>query len=69
MLAYLRAATENEVKITGLDALARNMKDLEDAVADLDGTITHVTFHPHDPQSIEQVIQQLYAAIYDKVAS
>ena len=57
------------MKITGLDALIRDMKELEKAVGDLDGDIAHVTFDPHDPQSIEQAIQQLYAAIDDKVAS
>lgn len=55
--------------ITGLDALVRDMKELEKAVAELDGDIARVSFDPHDPQSIEQAIQQLYAAIDDKVAS
>ena len=56
------------MKTTGLDALIRDMKELERAVGDLDGEIAHVTFDPHDPQSIEQAIQQLYTAIDDKVA-
>ena len=57
------------MKITGFDALASNMKELEEAVADLDGNIAHLTLDPHDAQSIEQAIQKLYAAIDDKVAS
>lgn len=57
------------MKITGLDALVRDMKELEKAVAELDGDIARVSFDPHDPQSIEQAIQQLYTAIDDKVAS
>ena len=57
------------MKTTNLDALVHNMKELEKAVADLNGVIAHFTFDPHDPQSIEQSIQKLYAAIDDKVTS
>ena len=44
------------------------MKELENAVADLDGAIARLTFNPHDPQSIEQAIQQLNAAVDEKIA-
>ena len=57
------------MKTTNLDALVHNMKELEKAVADLNGVIAHFTFDPYDPQSIEQSIQKLYAAIDDKVTS
>ena len=57
------------MKITGLDNLTRKMKELEKAVAELDGTIAHLTFNPHDPQSIEQAIQQLNVAVDEKIAS
>lgn len=57
------------MKISGLDALARNMKELEKAVAELDGDIAHVNFNPDDPESIELAIQKLNAAVDEKIAS
>ena len=56
------------MKITGLDALTRKIKELEKAVASLDGDIASLTFNPYDPQSIERAIQELNAAIDEKVA-
>ncbi|WP_420393251.1 hypothetical protein [Acuticoccus sp.] len=51
----------------GLDELIRKMKELEKATAALDGEITSVGFDPHDPQSIELAIQQMEAAIDERV--
>lgn len=55
------------VKITGLDALQRQLKELERALRDLDGGIANVRFDPDDPGSIERAIQQLNDAIDEKV--
>lgn len=57
------------MKISGLDALARKMKELEKAVAELDGDIASVNFDPHDPESIQLAIEQLNAAVDEKIAS
>jgi len=56
------------MKIKGLDALQRKFKELEKAAAELDGDLAEVKFDPHDPQSIEQAIQQLNAAIDERIA-
>ena len=56
------------MKIDGLESLMQKMKELERAAADLDGDIAHLTFDPFDPQSIEQAIQDLYAAVDERVA-
>ena len=56
------------MKTTGLDALSRKLSDLEKAVGSLDGDIAHLTFDPHDPQSIETAIQELCSTIDEKVA-
>lgn len=57
------------MKISGLDALARRMKELGQALADLDGDITQVRFNPHEPESIELAIQQVYDAVDERVSS
>lgn len=56
------------MKITGLDTLSRKLKDLERAIDSLDGDIAHLTFDPHNPQSIETAIQDLYSTIDKRVA-
>jgi Mg/Co/Ni transporter MgtE len=56
------------MKISGLDALARQLGEVEKAVAELDGDLAHVKFNPEDPQSIEQAIAQLNATIDEKIA-
>ena len=53
---------------TGLDALSRNLKELEKAIDSLDGDIAHLSFNQHDPQSIEGAIQQLYSTIDRKLS-
>jgi hypothetical protein len=56
------------MKITGLEELQKSMRELQNAVSELDGNIASVNFDPHDPQSIELAIQSAHAAIDDKVA-
>jgi hypothetical protein len=53
--------------IKGLDALIRKIKELEQAVAALDGDIAQLRFDPEDPQSIDRAIQQMEAAIDERV--
>jgi len=56
------------LRITGLDEIAKSMKELQEALSELDGEIGTVNFDPHDPESIEQAIQAANRAIDDKVA-
>jgi tRNA threonylcarbamoyladenosine modification (KEOPS) complex Cgi121 subunit len=53
----------------GLDNLVRQMKEMEKAISALDGDIASVSFDPNDPQSIELAIQQVEAAIDEKVGN
>lgn len=55
------------MKISGLDDLAKRMKELEKAISALDGEIGSVSFDPHDPQSIDIAIQKMEAAIDERV--
>ena len=55
------------MRITGLDALSRKFRELEKAVAGLDGDIARVSFDPHDPQSIEHAIQDVNSAVDEKI--
>lgn len=56
------------MKVSGLDALSRKLKEIERATAGLDGEIAQLEFNPHDPQSIEDAIQQLNSTIDGKLA-
>ena len=56
------------MKTSGLDALMRIVEELEKAIADLDGIIVHQTYNPHDPQSIEQAIQEFYLVVDERIA-
>ena len=51
----------------GLDELSRKMKELEKAIAALDGEIGSVNFDPNDPQSIEVAIQKMEQAVDERV--
>jgi hypothetical protein len=53
--------------IKGLNELSRKMKELEKAIAALDGEIGSVNFDPNDPQSIEVAIQKMEQAIDERV--
>lgn len=53
--------------IKGLDELSRKMKELEKAIAALDGEIGSVNFDPSDPQSIEVAIQKMEQAVDERV--
>lgn len=51
----------------GLDELSRKIKELEKAIAALDGEIGSVNFDPNDPQSIEVAIQKMEQAVDERV--
>lgn len=53
--------------IKGLNELSRKMKELEKAIAALDGEIGSVNFDPNDPQSIEVAIQKMEQAVDERV--
>jgi len=46
-------------KITGLDKLQKELKEVEQALIELDGELGIVNFDPHDPASIEAAIQSV----------
>ena len=56
------------MKTTGSDALLRKLKEVEKAVSGFDGRIANLEFNPHDPQSIDTAIQELYFAVDTKLA-
>ncbi|KLI69374.1 hypothetical protein VVYB158_02700 [Vibrio vulnificus CladeA-yb158] len=47
------------VKITGLDKLQKELKQVEQALSELDGELGVVNFDPHEPTSIEAAIQSV----------
>ena len=56
------------MEIQGLDGLTRGLEELQRALEKLDGDIANVSFDPHDPESIERVIEQLCTAVDKKVS-
>lgn len=54
-------------KMTGLDALSRELNDAQKALSELDGDLAQVSFDPEDPASIERAIQQVETAIDEKI--
>lgn len=56
------------MRIDGLDGLVRGLEELQRALEELDGNIASLSFDPHDPASIEQAIQQFFAAVDERVA-
>jgi len=56
------------VKITGLDKLQRQLKEAQRAMESLNGTITTLRFNPDDPNSVQEAIRQMEAAVDAKVA-
>jgi hypothetical protein len=56
------------IKITGLDKLQRELEDAQRAFQSLDGTIATLRFNPDDPESVQEAIRQMEAAVDAKVA-
>lgn len=56
------------VKITGLDKMQKQLKEVERATEALNGSYD-VHFDANDPVSIENAIQEAYSMVYCKMAS
>lgn len=57
------------IDISGLDALQRELKDIEKAMASLNGTIAELSFDPADADSIKSAITKMEHAVDTKIAS
>ena len=72
-LSPIQARVDCEVlhmfKITGLDALTKQLKEAERALEGLDGTLGTVNFNPHDPESIEAAIVEVEAMIDERLGA
>ncbi len=55
------------ISITGLDSLAGQLEDAQNALAALDEELGTVCFNPHDPASIEAAIQQVETTIDNRL--
>jgi len=55
------------LKVTGLDNLAKNLKDAERVLGELDGELGVVNFNPSDPASIEAAIQSVNRIIDERM--
>lgn len=53
-------------KITGLDEFARQLKDAQKALEQIDGKLGTVNFDPHDPASIEVAIAAMEQLVDEK---
>ena len=57
------------IKLAGLDAFSRKLKQLSTALESLDGEIAALKFDPSDPMSIEAAIAQMEQAMDERVAA
>jgi len=57
------------MKITGLDKLQRELKELQAALQSLHGPIADLKFNPDDPDSIQEAINQMEQAVDEKAAA
>jgi hypothetical protein len=55
-------------KISGLDQLARQLEQAQEAFGELDGELGTVQFDPRDPASIEAAIQHVEQLVESRVA-
>lgn len=55
------------IKITGLDKLQKELKQVEQAFNEMDGELGVVNFDPHEPASIEAAIQSVNRMIDNRV--
>lgn len=56
------------IKISGLDAMKRQLEQLQLALKQLNGTVGTLSFDPHDPESIRKAITQMERLVDGKVA-
>lgn len=57
------------MKITGLDQLSKQMKQLEKFTKEIDGSFGNVQFDPFDAESIEQALVKMESLIDQKSES
>jgi hypothetical protein len=57
------------IKVTGLEALTRDLDQAVKAIRALDGELTEVKFDPSDPSSVESAIADVETAIDRKVGA
>ncbi len=57
------------MKIKGLDQLSKQMKQLENFMKEIDGSLGEVSFDPFDAESIEQAIVKMENLIDQKSES
>lgn len=57
------------IKITGLDKLTRNLDEIREATAALDGELGTVRFDPSDPASIEAAIQEVESIVDNRAGA
>ena len=57
------------VTITGLDKLQRELEQAQHAFQSLDGTIATLKISPGDPNSVQNAIRQMEAAIDSKTVA
>lgn len=55
--------------ITGLDKLQRQIVEAQKVLEALDGELCTVNFNPHEPESIEAAIQQVWTVIDERVGA
>jgi hypothetical protein len=71
----LSTATESnsegdvKIEVKGLDKLARDLDEIQRALATLDGTIGTLKFNTHDRQDVERAIRQMEHEIDVKVGA
>ena len=56
------------IKISGLDAMKRQLDQLQLALKQLNGTVGTLSFDPQDPESIRKAITQMERLVDGKVA-
>lgn len=55
------------IKVSGLDAIKRQLDQLQLALKQLNGMVGTLSFDPHDPESIRKAIAQMERLVDDKV--
>jgi hypothetical protein len=56
------------IKISGLDAIKRQLDQLQLALKQLNGKVGTLSFDPHDPESIRKAIAEMERLVDGKIA-
>ena len=68
MVWSIPSREQNLVQIKGLEELSRSLKEAQEALANLDGDLTSVSFDPAEPASIEAAIEEMERVIDQRVS-